>query len=374
MSTPRRLAEILQGKGVLSAQWKDAVENVPRHFFLPDRVEAGACVISRAGDPESWLAAVYDDVAITTQVNFGETTDEGDYRLPTSSSSMPSMMLQMLQMLDLLDVQDGQRVLELGAGTGWNAAWLAHRLGDEAVTSVDMDPVLVEQAVKNTQAAGYHPRLVCGDGDAGWPSSAPYERVLATYTVCEVPFAWVEQAPGGRIVAPWGGSFLSHSFAVLDVEDGSARGRFTGYPSFMRTRNHRPERGYLSGFIHHRDEAVRARSDLSPLAIAYDAEALFFVGLALPTAWYLPVEAEDDSGEVTVWFLADDRSSWAAADYSPSGEYWVTQYGPRRLWDEAQTAYVQWRAWGEPTRDQAGMTVDATGQSVWLGSPDHVIA
>ncbi|OEJ62780.1 protein-L-isoaspartate(D-aspartate) O-methyltransferase [Streptomyces agglomeratus] len=363
---------MLRERHALPQQWESAVSSVPRELFLPDTIETGDKVISRASEPEAWLETVYDDVSITTQVNDGLPTDGDEYRLPTSSSSQPSIMLEMLT---LLDVQVGDKVLELGTGTGLNAAWLAHNLGSQHVTSVEVDQALVAQASKNAEAAGYQPRIVCGDGALGWPEGASYDKVIATYAVPAISYAWVQQAPAGRIVAPWGGSFFPYSFAVLDVQDGRAVGRFTGYPAFMRNRSERPARGYLRDFLHHRDEAVETRTALSPLDLAHHAEALFYVGLALPDAWHLAVNANDDSGEVTLWILADDRSSWAAADYTPDQDtYLVTQYGPRKLWDEAEAAYRVWDQMGRPDRERAGISVTSDGQYVWLDTEEQVIS
>ncbi|MFE2942557.1 methyltransferase domain-containing protein [Streptomyces sp. NPDC059255] len=375
MSTPARLLEILAAQGAVTAGWEDTVGAVRRELFLPDTIEAGGSMISRAENPEQWLAAVYDDLQIITQVNDGLETPEGTYQLPTSSSSMPSIMLEMLE---LLEVREGQRVLELGAATGYNAAWLAHRLGSDRVTSIDLDPVLARQAAKNLDAAGFHPQVVCGLGEYGRPDGAPYDRIVATYTVPEIPYAWVEQAPAGRIVAPWGGSFFPYSFAVLDVADGEAHGRFTGYPAFMRTRRNRPQRGYLADFLHHREEAVESRTDLSPLTFDGDPDALFFIGLDLPDAWHLRVDADtgsnDSGGEATFWILADDRRSWAAADHVPGAEeYVVTQYGPRSLWDEVERSYRRWEERGRPERDRAGLSVTRSGEQVWLDTPGSVV-
>ncbi|MBB1258811.1 methyltransferase domain-containing protein [Streptomyces alkaliterrae] len=369
MTSPERLLQTLTAKGTLPEAWRDAVLSVPRELFLPETIEVGEEIVSRRTSPERWRQLAYGDVALVTQVNDGASTGVGGYRLPTSSSSMPTVMLEMLE---LLDVHVGQRALELGAGTGLNACWLAHRLGSEQVTSVDIDGALVEQAVRNAAAAGYKPTFVCGDGAQGWPAGAPYDRVIATYTVPEVPYAWVDQAPGGRIVTPWGGSFCYYAYAVLDVVDGVGRGRFTGSPAFMRTRTGRPHRGFLSDFLHHLDEGTESVTTLNPYDLAGDFDALFYVGLALPDAWYHLVEADDGSGEATLWLLADDRSSWAAAEYAPDRrEYIVDQYGPRRLWDEAEAAYRAWEAWGRPDRDRAGLTVDPSGQRVWLDDEHH---
>ncbi|MFD9535796.1 hypothetical protein [Streptomyces sp. NPDC060010] len=191
-------------------------------------------------------------------------------------------------------------------------------------------------------------------------------------TVPEIPYAWVEQTPGGRIVAPWGGSFFSHSYTVLDVAGERAVGRFTGWPAFMRTRTGRPHRGYLSDFYRQDDTGTPGRTRICPRTFAEDPDALFFVGLSLPDAWHLLAEAGDGSGEATLWILSDDRASWATVEYAPdSTEFEVDQFGPRRLWDEADTAHQWWSRLGRPGRDRAGLTVDRDGQHLWLDDLDN---
>ncbi|QDY77497.1 methyltransferase domain-containing protein [Streptomyces qinzhouensis] len=371
MSTPERLVGILTGKGAIPPGWEETVAAVRRELFLPDSFEADGRTVSRDREPERWLRCVYGDLALTTQVDDGRATPAGSYRLPTSSSSMPSIMLEMLS---LLRAEEGHRVLEAGAGTGYNAAWLAHRLGGGNVVSVDIDPVLAGQAARNAAAAGTGPRIVCGDADRGWPQGAPYDRLIATYTVPRIPYTWIEQTPGGRIVAPWGGSFFHASFAVLDVADGVGRGSFHGRPSFMRTRNARPHRGRLRDFLHHTDEADEARTALDPHHLLRNADALFAVGLALPRAWYHYVLAGDGSGEATLWLLADDRASWASVDYVPGQrDYLVEQYGPERLWETAEGAFREWEGWGRPERDRFGITVSADAERVWLDHEERVV-
>ncbi|MEW1546090.1 methyltransferase domain-containing protein [Streptomyces tsukubensis] len=371
MGTPERLVEILTRKGAIPPGWEETVAAVRRELFLPDSFETGGRTVSRDREPERWLDCVYEDLALTTQLDDGRTGPEGAYRLPTSSSSMPSVMLEMLS---LLEAEKGHRVLEAGAGTGYNAAWLAHRLGGGNVVSVDIDPLLAEQAARNAAAAGTGPRIVCGDADRGRPENAPYDRLIATYTVPRIPYAWIEQTPHGRIVAPWGGSFFHANFAVLDVADGVGRGRFHGHPSFMRTRNDRPYRGRLGDFLHHTTEAAATATALDPRRLLRNPDALFAVGLALPRAWYHWVRAEDGSGEATLWLLADDRASWASVDYLPGQrDYLVEQYGPERLWDTAEEAFREWERWGAPERARFGLTVSATGERVWLDEEERVV-
>ena len=378
MSSPQELVRILADKGALHGSWREVIASVPRAAFLPEVIETPSGTVSRREEPVAWLAAVYDDLPLITQVNDGRETGEGAYRLPTSSSSAPSLMLQML---GLLDVRDGHHVLELGTGTGYHAAWLACRLGDDRVTSVEVDPTLAEAATKNLAAAGFRAGVVCGDGDAGWADGTPYDRVVATYAVPSVPYAWVEQSvtSGGRIVTPWGGSFFPYSFATLEVrrrraDPPVAHGRFSGFPAFMRSRNSRPARGFLADFLHHRGEEETTGTQLCPRRLAGDADALFWVGLELSDAWYLLVEAEDDSGEATLWVLADDRSSWAAVDFVPDRETCeVGQYGPRRLWDEVEAAHRSWARLGSPGRNRAGLSVTGEAECVWLDTPAKVV-
>jgi protein-L-isoaspartate O-methyltransferase len=106
-------------------------------------------------------------------------------------------------MLRILNVKDGHRVLEIGTGTGYNTALLCHRLGDEAVTTVDIDPVLVAEAQAHLEQVGLRPLAVSGDGADGVPTAAPYDRILSTCSAAAVWDAWIDQlAEDGLLVAP----------------------------------------------------------------------------------------------------------------------------------------------------------------------------
>ena len=117
-----------------------------------------------------------------------------------------------------------QHVLEIGTGTGYNAALLARYLGEQWVTSIDIDPVLSEQARANLKAAGYAPTVVRADGAGGWPSTAPCDRIISTAAVIagRLPYAWVEQTrPGGLILTPWGTAY--HNGALVTTWPASQR-------------------------------------------------------------------------------------------------------------------------------------------------------
>jgi protein-L-isoaspartate O-methyltransferase len=106
----------------------------------------------------------------------------------------------MIRMLEVLDVHSGHRVLEIGTGTGYNAALLSHRLGDRQVFSVDIDADLVELASRRLACADYHPTLVAVNGEQGLPDHAPYDRIIATCSVSAVPWAWAQQTRTGGLI------------------------------------------------------------------------------------------------------------------------------------------------------------------------------
>ncbi|MFI7384707.1 methyltransferase domain-containing protein [Streptomyces sp. NPDC049813] len=207
------------------ARWREAFEQVPRHLFVPSYflgVPGGhERLWCEHPDPERrarWLRGAYADQPLATRLRDGELV---------SSSSQPSLMARML--VDL-DVRDGDRVLEIGAGTGYNAALLAHRLGDARVTTVDLDPEITESARAHLAAAGYRPAVVTGDGARGCAERGPYDRIIATCALRTVPGAWLGQCRGGaRILAP-----LSTGLLALAVRDaGFAEGRFLGTPAYF---------------------------------------------------------------------------------------------------------------------------------------------
>ncbi len=146
--------------------------------------------------PEVSLERAYADDAIVTKWDADKTA--------LSSASQPAMVAIMLEQLD---VQPGMRVLEVGAGTGYNAALLAHLVGPNGhVTTIDIDAEIIRDARAHLLAEGYGPErvmLVEGDGAAGWAAGAPYDRVILTVGAWDVAPAWFAQlVDGGRLVLP----------------------------------------------------------------------------------------------------------------------------------------------------------------------------
>ena len=157
-----------------------AFRQVPRHIFLPDVP----------------LEQVYD---YTQAIPIRRGADGR----PTSSSSAPDIMGLML---DMLDIQAGQRVLEIGAGTGYNAAILAAMVGPQGrVVSIDIQPDLVENARARLAEIGFPwVQFEAGDGGYGFAAGAPYDRIIVTARASSIAPAWREQlAQGGRLVLPF---------------------------------------------------------------------------------------------------------------------------------------------------------------------------
>jgi protein-L-isoaspartate(D-aspartate) O-methyltransferase len=172
------LVEHLQSAGLITRpEVAAAFLAVPRHLFLPNLP----------------LAEVYSDAAIPTKMQDGRAI---------SSSSQPAMMAIMLEQLDL---QPGQNVLEIGAGTGYNAALLGRLVGPAGrVVTIDLDDDIVAAAREHLAAAGSeNVQVVCADGGAGYAAGAPYDRLILSVGTWDITPAWLDQLrAGGRLVLP----------------------------------------------------------------------------------------------------------------------------------------------------------------------------
>ncbi|MEV6810379.1 methyltransferase domain-containing protein [Streptomyces sp. NPDC051132] len=230
--------------GALSSDWAPSFSAVDRAAFLPELMwpydmsrRASVCVDKRA-DPVAWYAAADSDAPIITQWDDGAHSGPAPGKLSTSSSSMPSTVFSLLQDLD---VEAGMRVLDVGTGTGETAALLSHRLGVRNVTTVEVDEAVARRARDHLLELGWNPETVVGDGFDGYPGSAPYDRVLATVGIRQLPLEWVRQTrSGGVILAPWGTSYGNADAMVrLRVKGETATGSFSRLVEFMKLRAHR---------------------------------------------------------------------------------------------------------------------------------------
>ncbi|WDG29959.1 methyltransferase domain-containing protein [Streptomyces sp. CA-278952] len=346
----------LADRGLLTGRWRRVFEAVPRSRFVPARVWRqlpDRCEPVVGAD--AWLALVNSDEPVITQLDDGAEDGPG---VATSSNSMPSMVARMLT---LLDVQDGQRVLEIGTGTGYVSALLCERLGDDLVHSVELDPVVARQAADALAQAGYRPHLRVGDGEQPWPGLGLVDRLIATCALRYVPHALLRQVrPGGVVVAPLAREFWSGALVQLRVQDdGTAVGPFCGGATYMPMRAHRvPDLYEVRG-------KGRARAAGLDPARLLDLGFALYAGARLPGVRLIHQETVDGA---RVWVTREDGGAATAA----SGEE-VWQYGPGFLWEEIEQVWWEYESVGRPNSEQFGLTVTDRGQQVWLREPAEVI-
>lgn len=364
------LGEQLTSKESLrTAAWRAVFERTWRHpyvpCFYPDKDTAAVMCI---GDRREWLDAVYSDTTLITKVvtmQLSRSLRPATGTVFTSSSTLPSLVMSMLEDLD---VADGHRVLEIGTGTGYSAALLCERLGSDNITSIDIDPELVDLAAERLAANGHTPTLAAVDGGGGYPAGAPYDRIISTCAVPLIPTAWLTQSTPGAVIltdvhGPLGGTLAK---LVVDAH-GTATGRFvphwTGFMAMRHTVS--PVDQHWTRLALTSTESWTA---VDPMSVNVNGVFGFVV------QWHLPgvtqVLSTDDDGQSAI-FLMDPEGNRAevGTTENPQG-YRVRQYGERRLWDRVEEAATFWNAEGRPSYERFGIRAAVDGQYVWFDDPD----
>ncbi|WP_037869421.1 ATP-grasp peptide maturase system methyltransferase [Streptomyces sp. SPB074] len=360
-SARRALAARLHGAGVLARpEWRRAVEAVPRELFLRPGVfvpgPAGRWTPVPAGRIGPALA--YSDQSLVTRLDGRTTTEdvvEAVPGTPTSSSTVPSLVADML---GKAGVEDGHGVPEIGTGTGYSTALLCHRLGAEAVTTVEVDPGIARRASDALGTAGYVPHTVTGDGLLGHAGQAPYARIIATCAVRRVPESWLRQTRPGGVVLTTLGSWPNGSglLRLTAGEDGGGEGEFLGHTSFMQARAQVPPplAGDLSARV--ADADGDRTTDLDPALLLGGGMPAFLAQLTAPGSRVIRV---DGLGTV---LLDTERGNFA--HFLRAGESWrVRQGGPVAPWDGIEEAVRAWQAAGRPGIETVRLRVSAGAHS-----------
>jgi len=355
-----RLADELTAKGKLtSPRWQTAFRAIPRHVFVPEFFQQD----NKTGD---WDRVVVDhqDALETVYSNVALVTDVDQDGRGVSSSSMPGLMTRMLE---LLDVRDGHRLLEIGTGTGYNAALLCAALGDQNVYSLDID--YVHTAKERLASLGFRPTLRRGNGIDGMPDHAPFNQIVATVAVPRIPRAWIDQlVDGGAILADIKVNPAAGNLVLLHKRDAIAEGRFDeGQAWFMQMRHPgRPETPAVA-----RDTGTAARGVTTLGAVAWEQPVPWFLAcLEVGGGVDVGFQLDDDYRPVVATLVADD-GSWAEVEMAPGAHVRaVTQAGPTRLWDAVERGFELWESNDRPGWGRFGLTVSPDLQRIWLDNPD----
>jgi protein-L-isoaspartate(D-aspartate) O-methyltransferase len=187
--------EQIEARGVTDAAVLAAMRQVPRHEFVPAR---------------------YQELAYA------------DHPVPIGHDQTISQPYIVALMTELLAVKPGAKVLEVGTGSGYQAAVLA-AVGAQVYTIEIIEP-LAKAAAARLRRLGYDNVLVqAGDGYAGWPEHAPFDRIIVTAAADPVPPPLVAQLkPGGRLVIPVGAPAAPQTLVVIEKDAaGRVRARDT---------------------------------------------------------------------------------------------------------------------------------------------------
>ncbi|MDQ3761248.1 MAG: methyltransferase domain-containing protein [Actinomycetota bacterium] len=266
-----------------------------------------------------------------------------------------------------------RRVLEIGTGTGYNAALLSHRLGSTQVYSVDIDPRLICQARQRLSRLGYTPTLTAADGIHGMPQHAPFDRIIATCALFAAPAAWTHQLrPGGLALVHIEGPLGAGNLLALRRGDHPVlQGRFLPWwGCFMRRRT---TAGPTVGSPRPRKTTQRPTTrytTVDPTELDGSKQFSFLAQLYLPPGSFRSIRLTDEQVPVTELRAPDGSWCEVTREPDPTGRHTVREAGPTPLWSNVETAWYRWCRLGAPAWHEFGLTVTPTEHHIWHIDPN----
>ncbi|MEV6076323.1 methyltransferase domain-containing protein [Streptomyces sp. NPDC052069] len=318
------------------SRWLAPVASVPRHELVPrwwDRDDTGEWALQDGMDDSGrWAEVAYTDRSLITRVGalHADHATPGDRPegLPTSSATLPSLVVRMLRHGRL---GDGLSLLDLGTGAGGLTAYASRRIGDQHVTSLDVDPYLTSAAGARLASMGLHPEFVTADATDHVPGS--YERIVSTVGLPAGPglrSVLASLVSGGRLATTIGRTSLivtgwkhTNGDLVGVVERDTA--------GFMLTRSGDDYPPALTElFALARDtrgkETSTGRYPVVDVAESWELRSMLEVTTPGVELGY------ETSGQTRTAYMVHPDGSWARATAEWADAPEVHQGGPQRLW------------------------------------------
>lgn len=366
----RLVEEIAQQRIRLPQTLREAFLTIPRHAFLDHYFrQQESFSWERIDEPpqdaalevwQTWYEDIYQDEALVVQV---------DQRgRPLSSSSTPSVMAQMLE---TLAVSAGQRVLEIGTGTGYHAALLAHLVGNtHLVTTIEVDPTLASLAQQRLdESIGPGVQVHAADGLMWTNEAGIYDRIIATGSFARIPETWIRMlAVGGILVMEWRGAFAGILIQMHKQADGSLIGHAVpGWDgSFMplHSPDALPTRSPL--FTDHPiiERTTVTGDTFSPSLLTHPG-LMLWLQCASPHLT-LRRQYARDTNALTLYLIDTERQTSIAMQEEKSGDWTIVVYGSYPLWTQISTIIQQWKALGCPMTEAYTLRVDDQGYMTLL--------
>ena len=347
-----------------ASRWRPLIAALPRHEFMPrwwQPVADGWTLCDGSANEERWQSVAYADRSVILRVgpHHADHADTHDRPVggPTSSATLPSLVVRMFQHAR---IADGDQLLDVGTGSGYGTALAALRLGEDHVTSVDINDYLVSAARDRLDTIGLRPHIEALDATEDLPGM--YDRIVATVGVRPVPVSWLRALkPGGRLVTTISGTTLIVTATKRD--DGSAVGRVEwDRAGFMKALTGDDFAPLPAGLI---DTARNGEGE----SVTIGQYPVVDVQEAWDLASMLDIEAPGTvcgytvkGDERTTW-LAHPDGSWARATSYGGQNPLVHQSGPQGLWDVLDRIRCYWLEHGELPVRGARVLITAEGQT-----------
>jgi protein-L-isoaspartate(D-aspartate) O-methyltransferase len=363
------VAALMASGAIHSLAIQNAFLTVPREAFVPFFYEedeaskklAWVRIDAEQIAPDEYLARVYQDQSLVTK------TDERNWAV--SSSSMPSIMAQMLE---ALDIQPGQKILEIGTGTGYNAALMATITGNpEHVVSIESDAILAKHAAQAIESVlGPGMTIISGDGFVGYSQGAPYDRIIATASVPTVPMAWVKQLRiGGKLILDLQGSLTASGFLVIERKLQGITGQFLAHPLYFMSLiteeiavpqlPSTKSQPCLESFTLEKDHALPD--------VLFDSPFRWFLQWRIPGCQISKRRQRQPDGAETHYIYILEPCNQGIVRLRQEDETWHGNvYSSLSTWHDLQQVYEEWVSLGKPSQEQYVLEIDETKNQIAL--------